>query len=94
MLLSPRALILETKHKNKSGSATIPLLVVDPDPAEVDTKPPLQVFLLNSQQVKTLGSEQEIETEARNFTRLEIQTILKDFVQRVQEKGAYWLLRV
>ena len=74
-------MILETKHKNKSGSATFDFLEVNVDPLEfdydilereADSKPLLQVFLVNTQRIKTVGSEQEIETETHNFTRLDV----------------------
>lgn len=51
-------------------------------------------FLVTTQWVKRTTDGKELKTEIRNFTRLEIQTILKDFVQRNEVKGANWLLRV
>lgn len=77
--------MLETKHKKKSGSVTFAFLEIDSDPLDVkwdtlerqaNTKPLLQVFLVNTQWIKTVGSEQEIETKTQNFVRLKIQTIL------------------
>lgn len=37
---------------------------------QADTKPQLQVFLVNTQWIKAVGSEQEIETKTQNFVRL------------------------
>lgn len=44
--------------------------------------------------VKSVWDNRDLETETQNFTRLEIQNILKYFVQQEGEEGADWLLRV
>lgn len=41
-----------------------------------------------------MWDNRDLETETQNFTRLEIQNILKYFVQQEGEEGADWLLRV
>lgn len=51
---SLRALILETKHKSKSGNVTIALSEVDPNPREVVIKPPPRVFLMNTKWVNIM----------------------------------------
>lgn len=51
-------------------------------------------FLVTIQQIKIMGNHQKLETEICNLTRIEMQTILKDFFQKDEYKGANWLLRV
>lgn len=55
----------------------------------------LQVFLVNTQWMKTVGNEQEIETKTQNFVRLKYKPSYRTlYIYRIQEKGVYWILKV
>lgn len=88
-------MILESKHKNKSDSATIALLEVEYNPIEVDTKPLLQVFLVNTQWVKAMENEQETEKQAGEGLKI-LQAGNKNRLKGLstEEKEVYWFLRV
>ena len=41
--------------------------------------------------INVIGENQEVETEIRNYTLIEIQTFLKDLMQQKGERGTNWL---